>query len=273
MPSKVTALPVKRGFGQTMRKDSWWVQPLLVFTVFSAFIVYSTWAVLFGYGAHESANLLSPFYSPLVFAPGYHALIESDGPPGFWPSFLIFSPAMLVMWMPVSFRITCYYYRGAYYKAFWADPPNCSVGEPRKGYLGERHLPLLLQNVHRYTLPFAFLLLVFLSKDAWNALWFDSVAGSGAHDQFGVSVGTIVLTINVVLLSLYTFGCHSLRHLVGGGLDLLARRPMRKKAWQCVTWCNKAHMRWAWFSLVWVAFTDVYVRLCATGVWVDWRLF
>ena len=76
---------------------------------------------------------------------------------------------------------------------------------------------------------------------------------------------------DVVLLSLYTFGCHSLRHLVGGGLDLLARRPMRKKAWQCVTWCNKAHMRWAWFSLVWVALTDVYVRLVSMGVIHDFN--
>jgi hypothetical protein len=88
-----------------------------------------------------------------------------------------------------------------------------------------------------------------------------------------VSIGTLVLTINVVLLSLYTFGCHSLRHLVGGGLDILSGRPLRKKAYDCVTWCNKSHMRFAWFSLVWVALTDVYVRLCATGVFIDWRLF
>ena len=273
MPPKVTALPIKRKFGETMRDDAWWVQPLLVFTVFSSFILYSTWAVLFGAAGAESANLLSPFFSPLLFWPSHHALIESPGAPGFWPDFLIYSPAMLVMWMPVSFRLTCYYYRGAYYKAFWADPVACSVGEPRNSYLGERHLPLIMQNLHRYTLPFALLLLVFLTKDAWNALWFESTAGTGDYDQFGVSIGTLVLTINVVLLSLYTFGCHSLRHLVGGGLDILSGRPLRKKAYDCVTWCNKSHMRFAWFSLVWVALTDVYVRLCATGVFIDWRLF
>ena len=48
--------------------------------------------------------------------------------------------------------MTCYYYRGAYYKAFWADPPSCAVGEPRKKYLGESSLPLILQNFHRYFL-------------------------------------------------------------------------------------------------------------------------
>ena len=38
--------------------------------------------------------------------------------------------AMLILWAPGGFRVTCYYYRGAYYKAFWADPPSCTVGEP-----------------------------------------------------------------------------------------------------------------------------------------------
>ena len=52
------------------------------------------------------------------------------------------------------------YYRGAYYKAFWADPPACSVGEPRKTYLGERYFPLILQNVHRYFMLSAVIFLV-----------------------------------------------------------------------------------------------------------------
>jgi hypothetical protein len=32
-------------------------------------------------------------------------------------------------------------------------------------------------------------------------------------------------------------------------------------------------MLWAWMSLFWVGFSDVYVRLCALGVWHDWRFF
>ncbi len=269
MPSKVTALPVKRGFGQTMRPDVWWIQPLVVFLGFSAFIVYSTWAAFQG-DYYSYGNLLSPFYSPEIWGPTHHAMVQADGPPGWWPGFLPYSAAFLILWAPVSFRLTCYYYRGAYYKAFWADPPNCSVGEPRKSYLGERHFPLIIQNIHRYTLPFALLLLVFLSHDAWKALWFEAVGGS---EEFGVSVGTIVLTLNVVLLGSYTFGCHSMRHLVGGGIDLLARRPVRKVAYDCVTCLNKRHMMFAWFSLVWVGFSDVYVRLCAMGIWTDMRFF
>src|SRR6185312_133804 len=106
------------------------------------------------------------------------------------------------------------YYRGAYYKAFWADPPACAVGEPRKTYLGERSFPLIMQNVHRYFLYLALLFIVFLSIDVWKALWFaDPATGK---TSFGVGVGTLVLTANVVLLGGYTLGCHSLRHLVGG---------------------------------------------------------
>jgi len=271
MPSKVTALPIKRSFGETSRRDAWWIQPLVVALAFFGFIVYSTWAVFQGRYYH-SGNLLSPFYSPELWYPvgdpSPHALF---GPyPLWWPSFLRFSPAMLVMWMPVSFRLTCYYYRGAYYKAYWPGPPSCSVGTPGTGYRGERMFPLIIQNIHRYTLPFAFLLLIFLTRDAWSSLWFETESGA---EQLGLSVGSLVLIANVSLLSLYTFGCHSLRHLVGGVIDKLARRPVRKAAYNCASWCNKRHMRFAWFSLVWVAFTDVYVRMCAMGIWTDWRIF
>jgi hypothetical protein len=270
MSSKITALPVKRSFGETRRTDAWWLQPLAVGLGFLAFIIYSTWA---GYqGAfYSSGNLLSPFYSPELWypagEPSPHALLGPQ--PGWWPAFLPYSPAAVILWAPVSFRLTCYYYRGAYYKAYWPGPPNCSVGTPGTGYKGERRFPLILQNVHRYTLPFALLLLMFLSHDAWKALWF---ATSGGAEELGLSLGTLVLTTNVVLLGGYTFGCHSLRHLVGGGIDRLANRPVRRTAYACVSWCNARHMKWAWASLVWVGFSDLYVRLCSMGIWVDWRI-
>ena len=162
----------------------------------------------------NGANYLSPFYSPEIFGSSPHAIF---GPKGdWWPSWLLFSPALLVLWAPAGFRLTCYYYRGAYYKAFWADPPACAVGEPRKGYLGENSFPLIMQNVHRYFLYLALLFILILAHDAWNAMWFAEASGS---KRFGIGVGTIVLTLNVILLGGYTFGCHSLRHLIGGFLD------------------------------------------------------
>lgn len=257
----------RRGFGQTMRKDGWWVAPLLTFIGLGGFVVYSTWAAF--QGAHYSfGNYLSPFYSPEIFGNSPHALF---GPPPSWlPTWLPFSPALLILWAPGGFRFTCYYYRGAYYKSMWADPPACAVGEPRSGYRGERKFPLVLQNVHRYFLYIAIGFLFFLAYDAFHAMWF---AGSDGKSHFGIGVGTIVLTANVFCLGFYTLSCHSLRHLVGGAWDILSNKPIRKKAYGCVSALNKRHMLFAWISLFVVGFSDVYVRLCAMHIWTDFRIF
>ena len=241
------------GFGQTSRKDNWWIEPLLVFLGFSAFIVYSTWAALQG-DNYTFGPYLSPFYSPLLMT----------AKPGWWPAFLPFSAAMLILWAPGGFRFTCYYYRGAYYKAFWADPPSCTVGEPRKSYWGERKFPLIIQNIHRYFLYLALIFIVILAIDAFHALWFDG--------HFGIGIGTLVMIVNPILLGGYTLGCHSLRHLVGGRLDEMSKKPLRKSCYDCVSSLNRRHMLFAWLSLFWVGFTDVYIRLCAMGIWHDVRI-
>lgn len=267
MPAS-TSLPVHRGWGQTSRPDAWWLQPTVVFLGLSAFIVYSTWAAFQGVN-YAYGNYLSPFYSPELFGDTHHAWL---GPkPGWWMGWLPWSPAFLILWAPGGFRLTCYYYRGAYYKAFWADPPSCAVGEPRKSYLGEKHFPLVLQNVHRYFLYLALLFILILSYDVWKALWFADPATG--EETLGVGVGTVVLAINVLLLGSYTLGCHSLRHLVGGGLNVLSRRPLRRRAHTCVTCLNRRHMLFAWLSLFWVGFSDLYVRMLAMGVWTDLRIF
>jgi hypothetical protein len=257
----------RRGFGRTMRRDAWWLQPLLTFLGLSAFVVYSTWAAFQGDHYH-SGPYLSPFYSPEVFGEGGRGWF--GGKPGWWPGWLPWSAAFFILWAPGGFRLTCYYYRGAYYKAFWADPPSCTVGEPRKSYRGERSFPLVLQNVHRWFLYLALLFLPFLAHDVWKALWFTDPA-TGVT-SFGIGLGTLVLALNTTLLSGYTFGCHSLRHLVGGGLDRLAGRPVRHAAYRCVGCFNRRHMVWAWGSLFSVGFADLYVRLCSMGVWTDWRI-
>ena len=255
------------GFALTGRRDVWWLQPLVVFLALGTFIVYATWAAFEGTHYHFGPYV-SPFYSPEVFGESARSWFGPE--PGWWPRWLPWSPAFLILWAPGGFRLTCYYYRGAYYKAFWADPPACAVGEPRTHYRGEHSFPLVLQNVHRYFLYLALLFLGFLSYDVWRALWFtDPATGSVS---LGVGVGTLVLATNVVLLGGYTLGCHSLRHLVGGALDALAGRPVRRVAYGCVSCLNRRHMLWAWMSLCWVAFADLYVRLCAMGVWTDWRI-
>ncbi len=265
--SQAAPLPT-RGFGKTARRDLWWVQPLAVVAGLSTFIVYSTWAAF--QGAYYTAGpYLSPFYSPEIFGDSPHSWF---GPkPGWWPAWLPFSPAFLILWAPAGFRLTCYYYRGAYYKAFWADPPACAVGEPRSGYRGEASFPLLMQNMHRFFLRIAEPILLILAWDVWKAMWFADPA-TGV-ERFGIGVGTIVLAVNVVLLGSYTLGCHSLRHLVGGRKDELSRSAApRKIAYDCVSCLNRRHMLWAWCSLFSVGFSDLYVRLCSMGIWSDWRI-
>jgi len=272
-------LPKQRRFGETTRSDAWWIQPLLVFLGFSAFIVYSTWAAFEGtstthcyyWYSQNGANYLSPFFSPELFSASPDAPPAVFGTlPAIWPGWLPFSPAFLMMWIPAGFRFTCYYYRGAYYKAFWLDPVNCAVGEPRKTYLGERYLPLILQNIHRYFFYLAVVFILILTYDAWLSLWFADANGT---EHFGVGVGSLILIVNVILLGGYTFGCHSLRHLIGGFLDSKSKAPACAKGYACVSCLNSRHMLWAWLSLFWVGFTDVYIRLCAMGIWHDFRIF
>jgi hypothetical protein len=272
--SGVDALP-RSGLGQTMRRDLWWVQPLLVFLGFSTFIVYSTWRA-FEAAHFEAGPYLSPFFSPLLFDVHTDPALVSrhawfGGRPEWWPGILVYSPAMLILWAPGGFRFTCYYYRGAYYKAFWADPLNCTVGEPRHKYLGENSLPLILQNVHRWFLYLALIFIVILSWDVYLATRFEVSPGS-RETEFGIGLGTLIMAVNVVLIASYTFGCHSLRHLIGGKHDCLSGAPAKLRAYKFVGCMNRRHMMWAWFSIFSVGFTDLYVRMCATGVWHDWRI-
>ena len=259
-------LPVRR-FGETERRDTWWIQPLVVFLGLSTFLVYSTWAAFqnrhYFYGPY-----ISPFYSPELFGISPHSWF---GPkPAAWPAWLPFSPALLILPIPALFRFTCYYYRGAYYKAFWADPPSCTVGEPRSSYWGENSFPLVLQNVHRYMLFIAVWILLILGFDVWEALWFTDPASGTV--SFGIGVVTLVLAANVFLLSGYLFGCHSMRHVVGGCVDQLSSAPLGVRAYDCVSCLNRRHMAWAWTSLFAVGFADLYVRLCSMGVWSDFRI-
>ena len=253
-----------------MRRDRWWVQPVDRVPHPLRLHRLRDLGRLPGRALHLRARTSRRSTRPELFGSSPHAWF---GPkPGWWPGWLVFSPALLILPFPGLFRLTCYYYRGAYYKAFWADPPACAVGEPRKSYRGEAAFPLILQNIHRYFLYVALVFLVLLAYDVWKAIWFTDPA-TGRTDVRHRRRARSCSPLNVILLGGYTLGCHSLRHVVGGYLDRLSRvARRRKRLYDCSSCLNRGHMRWAWTSLFSVAFADLYVRLCSMGIWTDWRI-
>ena len=265
-------------FLSTERTDQWWIEPLWTGLGFLGFVVYTTWAMFQGdyywWSAHQDGfgGYLSPFYSPLLFikegvvgaAPLGHALFGSW--PEWWPNLIPATPAILILAGPLSFRMTCYYYRKFYYRAYFFSPPSCAVESiPQKQYNGETTL-LLFQNLHRYTwyIALAFVL----------TLTYDGIISFFRGGEFGIGVGSVILVINPILLAGYTFGCHAFRHLAGGKLDCFScpngQRKIRYKLWTSISWLNGRHMLWAWVSMVWVAFTDYYVRMVSSGHWIDY---
>jgi hypothetical protein len=248
--------------GRTLRRDRWWGEPAFTAAVLLLFVVYSTWAAFQGTN-YYAAPYLSPFYSPCVA----DSCVPGSAHLPFVVDFWTLSPALIILPIPLGFRLTCYYYRKAYYRSVWLSPPACGVREPHRAYGGESRFPLILQNVHRYFLYLAVPFNLLLTWDAVVA--FQDPAGDWGH----VGLGTLVLLVNAALLWLYTLSCHSCRHIVGGRLNNFARHPVRYRVWTLVSQLNVRHMQLAWASLVFVALTDLYVRLIASGVIADLRFF
>jgi hypothetical protein len=238
--------------GSAAERNAWWPQVVPVIVGLGAFAVYATLRAFEG-AYFQWGPYLSPFYSPLI-----------DVHHKYWP----LSPALLILGGPLGFRVTCYYYRKAYYRAFFFDPPACTVAEKSgRRYAGETGFPFILQNAHRYFLYLAVIFMAFL--------WHDAIRGFFFEDGIGIGVGSIVLLVNVCLLSLYLFSCHSLRHLVGGKLDCFScavAGRSRYKAWRSLSALNEHHMLFAWISLFGVGFADFYVRLVSSGAIRDLRL-
>lgn len=227
----------------------WWVGPVTVTVVLTLFGAYSLIVALFLQESQFQDYLLSPFYSPRV------------GTPFAW-----LSPAVFVLWIPLGFRATCYYYRKAYYRAFFWDPPACqSKAQEREwrghDYNGERAL-FVLNNIHRYFLYGSIIVVAFL--------WYEAVVSFFPGGGLGMTAGSLILLVNVVLLSLYTFSCHSFRHLVGGNQDCFTcvrGGNFRRNAHKQVSILNARHALWAWLSLFSVLIADVYIRMLLAG-WI-----
>ena len=262
-PTGVGAPGRARIAARTLRTDRYWVQPALTVVLFTLWLAYGLGrtATQRYYYVPEYAYL-TPFASPCVSA----SCVEGASHLGVW--FGEFPPliplAIVTLPFLLLFRLTCYYYRKAYYRAFWQSPPACAVAEPHKAYSGETRFPLVVQNAHRYLFYAAVLISLLNTYDALLSF-------RGADGEFGIGLGTLVLVTNVVLLWLYTLSCHSCRNLVGGRLKHFSKHPVRYRMWGWVSTLNERHMQFAWITLASLALTDLYVWMVASGTITDLR--
>jgi hypothetical protein len=257
---------------RTLRKDRFWLTPVATFVFFTAWVVYATVRSLVGNSFWvEKYHYLTPFYSPCVSkaCPAGAADFGRFVPehlPFFIPYALISLPFLL------GFRLTCYYYRKSYYRAFWLSPQACAVPDKapvRKtpgAYTGERRFPLILQNSHRYFWVIAMLISIVNTWDAINAF-------HGKDGGFGIGLGTIIIWINLVLLWGYSLSCHSCRHVMGGRLKSFSKAPVRYWFWTQISKLNTRHGQFALITLVSLVVTDAYIALVAHGSFSDLRIF
>ncbi len=250
-----------RILARTLRTDRWWWPPVLNVVGLVAWLTYSVTRVFLqeNYWVPDY-QYLTPYYSPCV---SNGCIPEASHFGSFLPDVWWMPYAALSLPFLLLFRLTCYYYRKAYYRAFWASPPACAVAEPHTRYTGETRFPLLGQNLHRYAFYAAVIISLINTYDA--ILAFHSPSG------FGFGLGNVILVINVVMLWTYTVSCHSCRHIVGGRLRNFSAHPVRYRAWTFVSKLNGKHMELAWITLGTLALTDFYVMAVSSGWFSDLR--
>jgi hypothetical protein len=243
---------------RTLRTDDWWRAPLLTFALLSAWVVYGLVRTAMQRWYYvEDYHYLTPFYSPCLST----ACVPEAAHFGrFLPDWPLIPYAVISLAFLGLFRLTCYYYRRAYYRAFWGSPPACAVPDLHRNYTGETRFPLIVQNAHRYFFYAAILL------SAINT--FDAIVAFHSPSGFGFGLGNVILVANVALLWAYTLSCHSCRHIVGGRLKHFSRHPVRYRAWGLVSKLNAKHMQLAWITLGTLMLTDAYIMAVSAG-WIS----
>lgn len=250
---------------RTLRTDRWWLTPLVTVVVLSAFVGYATVRIFMRdhYWVNEY-HYLTPLYSPCLSQSCVPGSAHFGTP---LPEFPMAIPLpILVFPLLAGFRVTCYYYRKAYYRSFFGSPPGCAVGERATKYTGESRFPLIAQNLHRY---FFYLVAVVLLINTYDVLLAFFPEGGG----FGVGLGSLIMLVNVAMLWMYSVSCHACRHVFGGRLKHFSRHPLQYWFWTQISKVNGRHMEFAWISLTTVMLTDFYIMAVAAGWITDLRIF
>ena len=250
---------------RTFRTDRWWTYPLTTGAILVFFTVYALVRYFMNdYYWAPAEHYLTPMYSPCVneaCVPGSSHFGE------FIPSYPAWIPIGIVTFLVLlGFRATCYYYRKAAYRSLMFSPAACAVPEPAKKYSGERKFPFVLTNGHRY---FFYAALLFAVINVYDAV----LAFHGKDGGIGMGVGTVIILINVVMLSAYTLSCHACRHILGGKLKSFSKHPLRYRYWTFVSKLNPRHGQFAMISLFTVIFTDAYIMAVSAGWITDLRIF
>ena len=263
------SLPLpQRRFGITARRDRWWITPVVVFSSFQR-----SSSTRPGPRSRASTTA-SDRTSRRSTRPSSSALAPAwFGPkPGWWPGWLPFSPALLILLVPAA---------SASPATTTAAPTTRRSGPIRRPapsasrgtrYSGRASFPLDPPE-HPSLLPVP---RAGRSSSFWR---YDVVEGALVHRSGDRR--------------------DALRHRRRHPRARAQRRPARRlhvrlplaapprrrhprpalaatrcgaRAYACVSCLNRRHMLWAWVSLFWVAFADLYVRLCSMGIWTDWRI-
>ncbi len=262
----------------TDRVDGWQVEPILAGLALVVFIIYATFRALQNDPSQfPGTHYISPLYTP--YLPHWAEMFGLHLPflekvPGNGNMGWILSPALFILWVPAGFRATCYFYRRVYYRSLFTAPAACAVDvNPKspliallgsgKKYMGEKALPMVLMNLHRY---FFYLAAAFIGLHSIDVICsYFSPGFTGIR----LGVGSLIITLDVVLLSLYVFSCHSWRHILGGQIDCFSSCPIneaRGHAFQRQSILNAKHGLFGWVSLGFVIVADIYLTALSRGI-------
>ncbi len=182
-----------------------------------------------------------------------------------------YSPTVLVLPLVGLYRLTCYAYRKDYNRHIFKHPLACSavgrLDDNKRGYTGETSGIFKIENLHRYFLYSAIIILPFFYYDVFVSMFYTGF--------FVLRLGSLILATNAILISLYVFSCHSFRSLIGGRrncFNCIKGGKGIKKVYNGQSILNAHHETFAWASLIFIIFTDLYIRGLAAGIPMDHML-
>ncbi len=190
-----------------------------------------------------------------------------------------YSPTFLVLPLVAGFRATCYAYRKDYHRHLFRHPVACGVPDFNnaknadfpgervgRSYTGETGI-FRLENLHRYFWYTAVLILPFFYYDLYLAMSYNG--------EF--TLGVLLLILNTLWVTLYTFSCHFFRHAAGGNVDCYScpvnKKSYRRSIFNAISNLNHRHEMFAWISLGSFFLVDLYIRGVAAGLPINILLF